>query len=213
MAANDLAALAKRTILGGVASRLGGGKFANGAFSAAMAYVLNDRMHPKEDAQKGPSRKQCVLNGGGCNFSVAENPNADGSAPLYEIGGFSPVDDYALTIEMSASAFGVDPKLISSIMYMETTHGYYDALLSPFGLNKSILPMNINVNYWGDAFGSREFLSNPHHNIWAGAKMLSSIQANMPNASVAQMATVYNNVNATRVSDYGARVSAIYSGN
>lgn len=35
----------------------------------------------------------------------------------------------------------------------------------------------------------------------------------MSNASVAQMATVYNNVNATRVSSYGARVLAIYSGN
>lgn len=52
-------------------------------------------------------------------------------------------------------------------MYMGTTHGYYGALLSPFGLNKSILSMNINDNYWGDAFGSREFLSNSHHNIWA----------------------------------------------
>lgn len=44
-------------------------------------------------------------------------------------------------------------------------------------------------------------------------KMLLSIQANMPNTSVAQMATVYNNVNTTRVSNYGARVSAIYSVN
>lgn len=87
-------------------------------------------------------------------------------------------------------------------MFMETTHGYYDVLLSPFCMNKSILPMIINVDYWGDAFGSRGFLSNPHHNIWAGAKMLSSIQANMPNASIAQTATIYNNVNATRVSDY-----------
>ena len=44
--ANDPASLAKRTLLGGAASRLGGGKFANGAFSAAMAYVLNDNLHP-----------------------------------------------------------------------------------------------------------------------------------------------------------------------
>ena len=194
-------------MVGGTVSEATGGKFANGAVAGAMAQMYN------ADGQKEMSRKQCVSNGGGCNFSVAENPNADGSAPWYEFGSMSPGDEYALTVEMAAVAFGVDPKLISSIMYMETTHGYYDALFAPFDLNKSILPMNINVNYWGDAFGSREFLSNPHHNIWAGAKMLSSIQANMPNASIAQTATVYNNVNATRVSDYGARVSAIYSGN
>lgn len=58
-------------------------------------------------SQKEPSRKQCVLNGGGCNFSVTENPDADGSAPLYEIENFSPVDDYALTIEITASAFAL----------------------------------------------------------------------------------------------------------
>ncbi|MDO6581317.1 RHS repeat-associated core domain-containing protein [Photobacterium sp. 2_MG-2023] len=197
-------------VVGGTGSKLSGGKFENGAVTGAFSRLFNHEMHP---AQKAISRKQCVLNGGGCNFGVAENPNADGSMPWYEIGSLSPVDDYALTIQMSANAFGIDPKLISSIMFMETTHGYYDVILSPFGMNKSILPMNINIDYWGDAFGSRGFLSNPHHNIWAGAKMLSSIIENMPNASVAQIATVYNNVNATKVSDYGARVSAIYSGN
>jgi len=41
VAANDLAALAKRTILGGVASRLGGGKFANGASTAAFVYLMS----------------------------------------------------------------------------------------------------------------------------------------------------------------------------
>lgn len=40
--------------------------------------------------------------------------------------------------------------------------------------------------------------------------MLTAIQANMPGASVAQIATVYNNVNAKTVSNYGARVSSIY---
>ena len=208
--------VAVAAVLGGTVSQVTGGKFANGAIVGAFSRAFNDEVEAAKHrrvSDEGRSRKQCVLNGGGCNFSVAENPDANGRAPWYEIGAMSPVGDYALTIQMSADAFGVDPKLVSSIMFVETTHGYYDMLLSPFGMNKSILPMNINVDFWGDAFGSREFLSDPRHNIWAGAKMLSYIQANMPGASIAQIATVYNNVNATRVSDYGARVSAVYSGN
>lgn len=53
---------------------------------------------------------------------------------------------------------GVDANLVKAIMYMETTHGYYDAILELFNKNKSILPMNINVDYWGSTFGSREEL-------------------------------------------------------
>ncbi len=34
--------------------------------------------------------------------------------------------------------------------YMETTHGYYDAIPALFNKNKSILPMNVRSNYWKD---------------------------------------------------------------
>lgn len=44
-----------------------------------------------------------------------------------------------------------------------------------------------------------------------GALMIKSIQANLPeDASVSQIATLYNNINATTVNDYGARVAAVY---
>jgi hypothetical protein len=164
-----------------------------------------------ESAQKGMSRKQCVINGGGCSFSVSANPNADGSAPWYELDSMSQVGDHALTIDKVAAGMGVDARLIRSIMYVETTHGYYDAPLSLFGANKSILPMNINVDYWGDAFGSRSSLLNSYHNIRAGASMIQSIQANMSGGSVSQIGTLYNNINATSVSNYGARVNAVYN--
>jgi len=96
-------------------------------------------------------------------------------------------------------------------MYMETTHGYYDALLVPFDANKSILPMNINTEYWGDTWGTREQLKQIYPNILAGARLLKSIQANLPtNSSITQFATLYNQLNRTRVTDYGARVAEIY---
>ena len=40
--------------------------------------------------------------------------------------------------------------------------------------------------------------------------MIAQIQKAMPGASLAEVATVYNNINATRVEDYGARVQKIY---
>ena len=161
--------------------------------------------------QKGMSRKQCVINGGGCSFKLSANPNANGEAPGYEIGAFSTVNEYSDFIDDIAPNLGVDANLIKSIMYMETTHGYYDSAISWTGLNKSLLPMNINVSYWGDAFGTREMLSDPYMNIIMGASMIRSIQANLPGtATVSRIGTLYNNVNATQVSDYGARVSSIY---
>ena len=106
---------------------------------------------------------------------------------------------------------GVDANLVKAIMYMETTHGYYDAILELFNKNKSILPMNINVDYWGSTFGSREELKKPEKNIEAGVEIVDRIKKLLPaNASVEGIATLYNNINAKKVSEYGARVKAIY---
>ena len=106
---------------------------------------------------------------------------------------------------------GVDANLVKAIMYMETTHGYYDAILELFNKNKNILPMNINVDYWGSTFGSREELKNPEKNIEAGVEIVDRIKKLLPaNASVEEIATLYNNINAKKVSEYGARVKAIY---
>ena len=105
----------------------------------------------------------------------------------------------------------VNARLIYGIAYVEEGHGYYDAPLNAIGLNKSIRPMNINTDYWGNAFGTRAQLSNLQFNFNAGAELLSRITANLPaDSSVAHVATLYNNINATEVSSYGMRVQAIY---
>jgi hypothetical protein len=124
------------------------------------------------------------------------------------------VRDYANQIEQVAKEEGIDSDLVRAIMFVETTHGQY----GPFGLlgdalnmSKSILPMNVNVQYWGDNFGSRAELNKPSDNIRAGARMLKNIVENFQSpASIAAIATLYNDSNATRVSDYGARVDSVY---
>lgn len=72
--------------------------------------------------------------------------------------------------------------------------------------------MTVNVGYWGSAFGDRETLLKPYENIKAGAKILKRIIANLPQgASVRQVATLYNNINANSVNDYDARLEKIYA--
>jgi len=163
---------------------------------------------------KHPSRKECISTPMcmvGCQFVVTPNKDADGAEPIYEIAAFSDVNRYGSIIDEVSKKTGTDARLIRAIMYMETTHGYYDAPMSLFGKNKSILPMNINADYWGDTFGSRDSLKKPNNNIKAGAEMLIRIRSYLPQgATIAQIATLYNNINANQVSNYGARVQKIY---
>lgn len=109
-----------------------------------------------------PTRKE-ITQKGLCSsiFTVSDNPNARGDAPFYEAARYSQVNTHSATIEKVAAEKNVAPQLVKAIMYMETTHGYYDSLISCTGRNKSILPMNINVEYWGDTFGTRQDLQDP----------------------------------------------------
>ena len=159
-----------------------------------------------------PKFKDCIKhNLKTCTFKVTPNDRADGSKPFYELSGLSEVARYSALIERVSTELMIDADLIRAIMYIETTHGYYDVLLSPFGKNKSILPMNVNVDYWQDTFGTRKDLQKPYENIKAGGNILQRIISNLPKgASISQIATLYNNINAKTVSDYGARVQNIY---
>ena len=72
--------------------------------------------------------------------------------------------------------------------------------------------MNVNVEYWESAFGSRQALTNPYNNIKAGAEILKRIISGLPpGSSIRQIATLYNNINAHSVNNYGARVEKIYT--
>lgn len=158
------------------------------------------------------SRKDCIIeNIKTGNFIVEDNPDADDTKPLIEISGFSAVKEQSSNIDKAAQETGVDARLIRAIMYMETTHGYYDFFPALINQNKSILPMNINTDYWGDTFGSRSDLKEAYNNIKAGATILSRIKSNLatPDA-IDKVATLYNNINAKKTSDYGARVKQIY---
>lgn len=163
-------------------------------------------------SERDKARRVLVLQGGGGDFYVAPNPTANSSAPWYEDASKSTVGSFNDGIEFAAAKEGVDPNLIRAVMYVETTHGWYDEYTQPLGLNDTILPMNVSVGNWGVPLGlSREDLEQPFTNIEAGTKILKGIIANFPaGASVSAVATLYNSLSATKVTNYGARVAAVY---
>jgi hypothetical protein len=72
--------------------------------------------------------------------------------------------------------------------------------------------MNVNITFWGSVFGSRSDLHDPVTNIEGGAELICRIVRCMPDgAPVGHIATVYNNLGAKKVSDYGSRVKALYA--
>jgi len=188
-----------------------------GASSSALAQRPPERSLnlEKDDHIEEPlsgvstNRRQSILSQKEEMFEVDENEHADADAPWYEFQLFSPVSEHREDIEKAAEKYGVDPDLARAIMYMETTHGYYDAPLDLAGINKSIRPMNVNVDFWKGLGITREDLDEPGKNIDAGVRILSEIVDRVPDGSIRKIATLYNNLGAKSVSDYGARVEQI----
>jgi WXG100 family type VII secretion target len=160
--------------------------------------------------QNSGDRRKAILLDVPAKFNVADNPKADGSEPLYELSAMSQVNDHAATIDAAAKALNVDPTLVKAVMYMETTHGYYDAPLDWVGKNVSIRPMNVNVNFWKDLGIPREYYNDPKVNIFVGSYLIREIQQRTVDPDVTKIATLYNNLSAEQVNDYGKRVTELY---
>ncbi len=70
--------------------------------------------------------------------------------------------------------------------------------------------MNVYVSYWEKLGYTREQLLNPEINIDAGCLILSRIWKRVKNPTISKVASVYQILGATQVTDYGARVQKIY---
>lgn len=167
--------------------------------------VLNDR----------DSRKDSIINDTLAIFEIAENSSANGSAPWYEVDSQSEVAKWCGVIIQISQKYEVDPRLAMAIMYMETTHGYYekiypDYLESVYPMRKSVLPMNINYRYWKDLGVTKENLACPFYNIEFGVILIKRIRDRIEDPGVSKIATIYNFIGAEKVNDYGARVYKLY---
>ena len=161
-------------------------------------------------AEREEARRKLVLLGSGGYFQVSPNPAANPNPPAYEDPTKSQVDLYDKEIREVANQIGISQALIRTMMYMETTHGNYyglGPLADTHGISKSVLPMNIYAKLWGV---SRSDMENPQDNIMMGAKILKGIAGNLANPTVETIATLYNKLSETSVTDYGARSGAVY---
>lgn len=155
------------------------------------------------------TRKESIIYDIPYEFVVGGNVTATASAPLVEISAFSAVSENADYVRSSSAKFAVPESLVKSIMYLETTHGWYDAPLNWMEVNKSIRPMNVNAAYWNELF-LRDYLNDVQNNVDAGTFLLKRILERVPSREIAKVATLYNTINAQSVNDYGARVALIH---
>lgn len=179
-----------------------------------------------------PERKRAFLSNTSDStiFPVNWNPYATDEMPWYERSEFSTVGRYDSVIEEAAKMKEIDPDILRAIMYIETTHGFYEHCLNNFytdavmrgeeiegvgklffpGL-KSFQPMNINHRYWGNSFGTIENLKKPTYNILVAAEFVKRLSKFVGNSGdIERIATLYNHLGAQQISDYGKRVGKIY---
>lgn len=188
----------------------------------ALEFIRKDSR--EKFANSASERKDAVLNDRRLvYFPIMKNPQASDEMPLNEFHVLNQVKKYESFIVGASEKYNVDPDLIRAIVYMETTHGYYDIPISNLlqmlnldtgnvanAFHKSILPMNINTAFWGDYFGTREQLLNPQYNIDAGTRHLAQLSRFLKSNDVEKIASLYNNLATHRTNDYGKRVAKFY---
>ena len=161
---------------------------------------------PRPEATSTQDRKDAIINNKGKVIKVVKNSDANPKRPIYAWPIMSEVNENNDKIESEARKADLDPDLVKAIVHLETTQGYYDRIKPD---KKTIRPMNVHVEYWKDLGYSREDLNDKNKNIEAGVELLKRIKEKMPNASTAEIASVYHSLGAQKVSDYGARVEIL----
>jgi hypothetical protein len=137
-------------------------------------------------------------------FVVNEDPTGKPTpAPWYSMEAFEEVSANLEQIGVLAQRYRLDPDFVKAIVWIETTHGYYDRL-DPW--NKTIRPMNVHTKLWSDLGISREDMKKSPLNIAAGVHILAAIWERTADPTVAKVATLYNQLGATSVSAYGKTV-------
>lgn len=159
------------------------------------------------------SRQESIIYNIKFYFYVQENNKLKQDTVWYEVGYFEEVTDNIGSIDSSSKKFSIDSELLKSIIYMESTHGYYDAVFEAIPRkikeNKSIRPTNINVAAWPMLF-TREEANNVVKNIDAGAYMLKLISDRVADKNILKIASLYNSINAKFVLQYGLEVKNFY---
>ena len=147
------------------------------------------------------------------NFEVRDNIEANGDEPFHAIHwvGAAIVNSIDGIIDSEAKRQGVDPDLIRAIIYVENAQGYYGFFFEAIDVSDTILPMNISRKLWSGLGDSEKTLEDLHTNIRAGITLIRRIQDRVDRPTVATIATLYNSLGKSSVSNFGARVASVYN--
>ena len=124
--------------------------------------------------------------------------------PWYQVSALEEVTRNESNIVALAHRYEVHPDFVKAIIYMESTHGWYDRF-DPW--NKTIRPMNVHDTLWHQLGVSRKDLEHPDRNIAAGVHILAAIWDRTKDPTVEKVATLYNHLGATKVNVYGKTVT------
>ena len=103
-------------------------------------------------------------------------------------------------------------RLIRAIIYLETTHGYYDAI-NP--MNKSFRPMNVNYDYWKEwinkmGYTKEQVKNNKEINIKIGYALVAKILERIQNPTIEKVGSIYNVLGKEKISSYGKILKYYY---
>lgn len=163
----------------------------------------------KKKLQRGRARRERILAYLPGRFEFEDDAPANPYPfPWYSNPDAELVTPYEHLYEEAAARYGVDPDLLKAIAWIESTHGWWDELVTD--APKTIRPMNVYAGIWADLGVSREDLEDPRVNIEAAAYICASIASRVDNPSVETIATLYNDLGAIQISDYGVTVAYYY---
>ncbi len=137
-------------------------------------------------------------------FRVRGNSYAKSYAfPWYSRASRQEVTILSPLIEDAALHYSIDEDMLKAVVWMETTHGWYDHWVKT---PKTIRPMNVYLDYWCGLGVTRGDLCAPGTNIAVGTFILAQIKMRLDDPAPEKIATLYNQLGANQVSDYGATV-------
>ena len=129
--------------------------------------------------------------------------------PWYSRKGQEGVTINEFWITNAAKVHRIDADFIRAIIWMETTHGWYDQYV-PEKRRKTLLPMNVHVIYWKGLGITRKGMKKRDRNIMVGTRILKELWQRTDKPTIEKVATLYNSLRKDEVSDYGKTVAEYY---
>lgn len=153
--------------------------------------------------------RDAIISGASLSIEVKPSPAHAYQNPWYQRPDKEMVTRSDGWIVEESRKAGIDPDFVRAIVWMESTHGWYDAFV-PESERKTILPMNVYVSYWSGLGIKREDMSKTDANIHAGVTILKGLWGRVNSPSIEKVATLYHDLRDDAVSGYGKTVDYYY---